>query len=44
MAQQPPVGQGHLNVEDSWSHSLRHSTLRRNPLDEWSARRRVIYL
>jgi len=44
MAQQPPVGQGHLNVEDSRSHSLRHTRLGRNPLDEWSTRRRDLYL
>jgi len=42
MAQQPPVGQGLLNVEDSWS--LRHTTLGRTPLNEWSARRRDLYL
>jgi len=31
------VGQGLLIVEDSWLHSVRHTTLRRTPLDEWPA-------
>ena len=44
MVQQPPVGQGLLIVEDSWSHSFRHTTLGKTPLDEWSARRRDFYL
>ena len=26
-------------VEDSWSHSVRHITLSRTPLDEWSGHR-----
>jgi hypothetical protein len=40
MAQQPLVGQG-LIIEASQSHS---DTLGRTPLDEWSARRRDLYL
>jgi hypothetical protein len=44
MAQQPLVGQGLLIIEASRSHSLRHTTLGRTPLDEWSARRRDLYL
>ena len=39
-----PVGQGLLIVEDSRSHSVKHTTLGRTPLDEWSARRRDLYL
>jgi len=31
------VGQGLLIVEDSWSHSVRYTTLRRTSRDEWSA-------
>ena len=42
MAQQPPVGQGLLIIEYSWSQS--DTTLGRAPLDEWSARRRDLYL
>ena len=42
-SQQPPVGQGLLSVEDSWSRS-EHTTLGRTPLYEWSARRRDLYL
>jgi len=38
MAQQPLVGQGVLMI------TLRHTTLGKTPLDEWSARRRDIYL
>ena len=38
------MGQGLLNIEDSWSHSIRHTTLSRIPLDEWSDRRRDLYL
>jgi hypothetical protein len=30
------------NVQDSWSHT--HTQLGRNPLDEWSDRRRYLYL
>jgi hypothetical protein len=44
MAQQPLVGQGLFNIEASLSHSFRHTTLDRIPLDEWSARRRDLYL
>jgi len=29
------VGQGHLIIEASRSHSVTHTTLERNPLDEW---------
>jgi hypothetical protein len=43
-AQQPPLGQGLLSIEDSRSHSVRLSTLGRTPLDEWSARRRNLYV
>jgi hypothetical protein len=43
MARQPPVGLGLLIVEVSGSHSVRHTTLRRTPLDEWSGRRRYLY-
>jgi hypothetical protein len=42
-AQQPIVGQGFLTVEASRSHSFRHTTLGRAPLDEWSARRRDLW-
>jgi len=41
MEQQTPVGQGHLNIKASRLHA---DTLGRTPLDEWSARRRGIYL
>jgi len=44
MAQESPVGQGLLIIEDSWSHSFRHTTLGRTPLDEWSARHRDLCL
>ena len=44
VAQQVPVGQGHLIIEDSWSHSFRHTTIARAPLDEWWARYRNLYL
>jgi hypothetical protein len=43
MAQQPLLGQGLRVIEVSRSHS-RHTTLGRTPLDEWSARRRDLYL
>ena len=36
--QQPLVGQDLLIVEDSRSHSVKHTTLGGSPLDEWSAR------
>jgi len=39
MSQQPLVGQGLL-----FTITLRHTTLRRAPLDEWSAYRRENYL
>jgi hypothetical protein len=44
MAQQPLVGQGLVIVQDSLSHSVKHTTLDRTPLDERSARRRDHYL
>ena len=34
MVRQPPVGQGLLIVEASRSHSVRHTTVGRTPLDE----------
>jgi len=40
----PPVGQGLLVIEASFSHSFRHTTLGRTPLEEWSARRRNLNL
>ena len=33
-----------LLCEVSWSHSFRHITIGKTPLDEWSARRRDFYL
>jgi hypothetical protein len=44
MAQEPLLGQGLLITEASRLHSFTHSTLGKTPLDEWSARRRDIYL
>jgi hypothetical protein len=44
MAQQPLVGQGHLIIEASRSHSVQHTTLGRTSLDKWSALRRELYL
>jgi hypothetical protein len=44
MAQQPLVGQDLLIFKSSGSHSVRHSTLGRTPLDEWSAQRWNLYL
>jgi len=44
MARQPLVDQGLLIVKASRSHWVRHTTLGRTPLDEWSARRRDLYL
>jgi hypothetical protein len=44
MAQQPLVGHGLLITKASRSHTVRHTTLDRTPLDEWSARRRDLYL
>ena len=44
LAQQPPVGQGLLIHEFSRSHTQRSTTVGRTPLDDWSARRRDLYL
>ena len=44
MAQQPLEGQDLLIIEASQSHQIRHTTLGRTPLDEWSAWRRDLYL
>jgi hypothetical protein len=44
MVQQPLVVQGLFIIEASRSHSYRHTALSRTPLDEWSARRRELYL
>ena len=44
IAWHPLLGQGPLLVETSPSHSIRHSTLGRTPLDEWSAHHRDLYL
>ena len=38
------VGQDLLIIGDSRSHLVRRTTLGRTPQDEWSARRRVLYL
>ena len=38
------VGQGLLIIEDSRSHSVRHTKLGRTPLEEWSAWRKDICL
>ena len=43
LAQQPSLGQGLLIYEVSISHTQRRTTVR-TPLDEWSARRRDLYL
>jgi len=43
MAWQPLVGHCLLIVEVS-RITLRHTTIRRTPLDEWSARRKDLYL
>jgi hypothetical protein len=43
-AQQSLVDQGLLIFEASQSHSIRHTTFGRTPLDEWSAQRRDLYL
>ena len=40
----PVVGFSLLVFEISWSHTLRRATVRRTPLDEWSIRRRALYL
>jgi len=38
------VGQDLLIVKDSWSQAVRHITFHSTPPDEWSARRRDLYL
>jgi len=38
------VGLDLLTVETSWLHSVRHATICRIPLDDWSAHRRNRYL
>jgi len=38
------VGQELLTIKASRSHSFRHTTLGRTPLDEWSDRYRKLYL
>jgi hypothetical protein len=43
MAQQPLVDQGPLFIQDSRSHSVRHTTLGIIPLEEGSARRSDLY-
>jgi hypothetical protein len=43
LAQQPPVGHGLLIHEFFRSHK-RRTTVGRTPLDEWSSRRRALYL
>jgi hypothetical protein len=43
-AQHPLVGHGLLIFQASRSHSIRQSTVGRTPLDEWSDRRRELYL
>jgi len=44
MAKQSAVGQGLLIIKDPRSHSVIHIKLGRTPLDEWSARRRDLFL
>ena len=44
MAQQPLVDQVPLLIEASRVHSVKHTTLGRTPLHEWSAPRRDLYL
>ena len=44
IAQQRPMGHGLLIIEASRSHSVRHTTLGRTPLYEWSAPSRDLYL
>jgi hypothetical protein len=44
MTQQPLVGQSILIIEASRSHSVTQITLGRTSVDEWSARRRGLYL
>jgi hypothetical protein len=43
-AQQPLMSQDLLIIEVSRSHTFKHTALGRTPLDEWSARRRDLYL
>ena len=43
MAQQPPLGQGPPHYR-GFAITLRHTTIGRTPLDEWSARHRDLYL
>jgi hypothetical protein len=44
MTQQLLEGQGFHIMEATRTHSFRHTALRRALLDEWSARRRALYL
>jgi len=44
MTQYSLVGQGLIIIEDSRSHSVLETILNRAPLDEWSVRRRDLYL
>ena len=44
MTQQLLDGQGFPIMEVTWTCSFRHMTLFRDPLDEWSARRRALHL
>jgi len=44
LAQQTPVGQGLFIHEVSRSHTQRRTTAGGTPLDEWSARRRDLYM
>jgi len=44
LARQPPVGPGLLIYEVSRSHTQWRTTVVRTLLDEWSARRRYLYL
>jgi hypothetical protein len=44
VALRPNAGQDFLVLEVSWSHTQRLTTLGRTPLDEWSARRRDLFL
>ena len=41
---QSPLGLDLLNVEVSWSYSVRHPTIGRTPLVDWSALLRSTYL
>jgi len=44
VAQEPNTGPGSVIVEISRSHTIRHTTVGRTPLDEGSARCRDLYL